>query len=280
MNDAPYISVVIAVLNRAQTLEQAITSVTCQTFQSKELLVIDGGSTDGSVEVIKENSENIAYWISEPDNGIYQAWNKALKVVKGKWVIFLGADDYFWDNKVLEEVSGRLKKIEQNVGIFYGLVNIVNFNGLALFTVGKDWMQSKKEFKTHNTIPHQAAFHRNRLFKQYGGFDESLQIAGDYDFLLRVLNKEEVYFCDELIVTAMRHGGVSSTFKTARLRLKEDYLIKKKHGLRIINYYWLRRVCITYLRELLRILVGEKKVYEIELRARKLIMKQSFWDHI
>ena len=280
MSSSPLISVVIAVFNNVHTLEQALTSVTSQTYQAKELLVIDGNSSDGSLEIIKNHSGDISYWVSEPDQGIYQAWNKALKKIKGEWVIFLGADDYFWDDRVLGKASERLKNLEESIGIFYGLVNVVNFDGKTLYTAGKGWEQSKKELVHRTSIPHPGTFHRHRLFKQYGSFDENLKIAGDYDFLLRVLRNEEAIFCDDFTITAMRYGGISSSFKTARLRLREDYMIKKKNGLSILNYYWFRKVFITYARELLILLVGENKARDIELKTRKSVKKESFWDHV
>jgi len=280
MNDNPLISVVIAVLNRAITIEQAITSVTNQTFQGIELVVIDGGSTDGSVDIIKKYSTEIAYWISEPDKGIYNAWNKALKKVKGEWVIFLGADDYFWNERVLADVVGELLRLDHTVDVLYGLVNIVNNDGLVLCTVGEEWEKAKKELVYRTSIPHQATFHRRQLFSKHLGFDENLQIAGDYDFFLRALKDSNVRFCGNMIVTAMRYGGISSTFETARIRINEDYYIKKKLGISIINIYWLRRLIITYLRESMNYFLGVNNTRKIEIGARKLIKKQTFWDHI
>ena len=98
---APLISVVTAVFNCKSTLQQCLDSVAQQTYAHIELIVIDGGSTDGTVELIQANAQRIAYWISEPDRGIYNAWNKALAKATGDWICFLGTDDYLLDAQVM-----------------------------------------------------------------------------------------------------------------------------------------------------------------------------------
>ena len=89
----PRISVVIAVYNGAQTIQRALDSIFEQTYRDLEVVVIDGGSTDGTQAILEHNASQIAYWVSEPDRGVYNAWNKALDHVTGDWVCFLGADD-------------------------------------------------------------------------------------------------------------------------------------------------------------------------------------------
>ena len=94
MKVRPLISIVVSVFNGADTLQQCIDSVTDQTYPAVELIVIDGGSTDGTREILLRNASKLAYWVSEPDRGIYHAWNKALVHAQGDWISFLGADDY------------------------------------------------------------------------------------------------------------------------------------------------------------------------------------------
>ena len=91
----PLISIIVAVYNGEKTLQRCIDSVFSQTYPHKELIIIDGGSTDGTVDILQTNNDKITYWKSEPDNGIYQAWNKALDHAKSDWICFLGSDDYF-----------------------------------------------------------------------------------------------------------------------------------------------------------------------------------------
>ena len=89
----PMISVIVAVYNGQATLKQCLDSVTQQTYENTELIVIDGGSTDGTVDLLRANQEKIAYWISEPDRGIYNAWNKALTQARGDWICFLRSEE-------------------------------------------------------------------------------------------------------------------------------------------------------------------------------------------
>src|SRR5579875_2525303 len=108
---APKITVIVAVLNGAQTLPRLMDSFTSQTYPFKEMIVLDGGSTDGSVEILHRRSEEIVYWETEPDRGLYHAWNKGLQRATGEWLCFLGADDRFWQEDVLERLVERLQAV-------------------------------------------------------------------------------------------------------------------------------------------------------------------------
>ena len=104
----PLISVIIAVFNGVKTLQQCINSVIQQNYKNIELIVIDGGSSDGTIDLLVLNSRDITYWISEADRGIYNAWNKALEQAHGDWICFLGADDFLWDEQVLVRMVSEL----------------------------------------------------------------------------------------------------------------------------------------------------------------------------
>ncbi|MDA3897412.1 MAG: glycosyltransferase [Desulfobacteraceae bacterium] len=93
----PKISIIVVVFNGAQTLERCLYSVVHQIYPCKELIIMDGGSTDGSVELLKRYDSQIKYWESKPDRGIYHAWNKALEHAEGEWICFIGSDDFFFD---------------------------------------------------------------------------------------------------------------------------------------------------------------------------------------
>lgn len=95
----PIVSIIVSVLNGKTTLQQCIDSVERQTYPNRELIVIDGGSRDGTLELLAENGGKISAWVSAPDRGIYNAWNKGLALAQGKWICFLGADDFFWEAK-------------------------------------------------------------------------------------------------------------------------------------------------------------------------------------
>ena len=211
MNDrpAPLISIIVAVFNGKATLQQCIDSVAQQTWPNRELIVIDGGSTDGTVELLNANREKIAYWISEPDRGIFNAWNKGLAHANGEWICFLGADDHLWDARVLERIAAQLDRIPPGIRVAYGQIMMLGAEGQQLYTVGAPWEEAGELFKQYMSIPHPAVMHRKSLFERHGKFDESFHIAGDYEFLLRELKTGVAVFIPDIIVIGMRAGGIS-----------------------------------------------------------------------
>ena len=114
------ISVITVSYNAAQTIEETLFSVCNQSYLNVEYIIIDGGSTDGTCEIIEKYRNKIGYFISEPDNGIYDAMNKGLKIATGDYVIFLGADDHFISLSVLEEVVEEMEKTNKTNIVFYG----------------------------------------------------------------------------------------------------------------------------------------------------------------
>ena len=239
----PLISVVVAVFNGVETLMRCIDSVSRQTYKKNELIVIDGGSVDGTRDLIESNSQHIAYWESERDRGIYHAWNKALLHVKGEWICFLGADDYLWDRDALGRIASHLSVIGTSVRVVYGQVNLVNENGDVLGTFGKRWCELRSSFLAGKALNiHQATFHHRSLFERHGRFDESFRIAGDYELLLRELRENEAVFVPHL-VTAMQHGGISSNPSSKAVTIREIIRARKMHGLTLslnLVAVWLR----------------------------------------
>src|SRR5665648_53877 len=188
MTSKPLISVIVAVYNGSKTLQRCIDSVYDQTYPDKELIIIDGGSTDGTVDLLVANNDKITYWQSEPDNGIYNAWNKALNHAKGDWIYFLGSDDYLWKSSVFEEISSHLFKAEsENIRLVYGQVARVTKNDEICCIEGDSWEYTRRGIVAEGicTFTHQGMFHHRSLFETYGKFDDSFKIAGDYELLIR-----------------------------------------------------------------------------------------------
>jgi len=240
MTSKPFISIIVAVYNGAKTLQRCIDSVSDQTYPNKEIIIIDGGSTDGTIEIIRSNKDKITYWRSEPDNGIYNAWNKALDHVGGDWIYFLGSDDYLWKISVFEEIIPHMVKAEsQDIRMVYGQVAMVTEDDEINYIEGMPW-----EYIWRNaiidgicTFAHQGMFHHRSLFELYGKFDDSFKIIGDYEMLIRAYKDgEDAYFMDGLIVAGMQTGGISSNYiKT----VKEIAKARRKNRLRVITIPWL-----------------------------------------
>jgi glycosyltransferase involved in cell wall biosynthesis len=225
------ISIVVAVRNGARTLQRCIDSVRNQAYPHKELIIVDGKSTDGTLEILSCNANAISWWISEPDIGIYAAWNKALLHVKGEWICFLGADDYLWDRDALGRIASRLSVIGTSARVVYGQVNLVNDNGDVLGTFGKRWCELRSSFLAGEALNiHQATFHHRSLFERHGRFDESFRIAGDYELLLRELRNNEALYVP-CVVTAMQHGGISSNPSSKAATIREIIRARGMHGL-------------------------------------------------
>src|SRR5262245_16489663 len=126
---APRISIVVALLNRRATLERCLDSVSGQSYAARELLVIDGGSADGSVEILQRRAAELAHWESAPDRGLYHAFNKALDRARGDWLYFLGADDYLWDGRALERMAPHLERAAPQARVVYAQANFVSPRG-------------------------------------------------------------------------------------------------------------------------------------------------------
>jgi len=271
------ISIIIAVFNGAKTLQQCIDSVSQQTYLNKQLIIIDGCSTDGTLELLKTNSEHISYWISEPDQGIYNAWNKALVQVKGEWICFLGADDFFWNTQVLAQMAERLTTIPPTIRVVYGQVMLLNKEGDPIYSIGEPWEKVKESFQQMMTIPHPSTMHRASLFEQYGGFDESFHIAGDYELLLRELKTKDAVFISDIIMTGMRQGGMSSTPRNILLSLQEIRRAQRLHGQHFAGRLWLMAMARSYIRLFLWHLLGEKLTRKVLDVGRAIMGLPSFW---
>jgi glycosyltransferase involved in cell wall biosynthesis len=226
----PKITVIISVYNGARNLQRCIDSVAGQEYIDKELVIMDGGSTDGTPNILEASDDSISYWESEPDGGIYHAWNKALQHASGDWICFLGADDYLYSSKVLNDMSARLAAAYPKVRVVYGRVEIRDHGGRQVATIGEPWEVARKEFFERMNIPHPGTFQHRSLFEEHGHFDETFRIAGDYELLMRELKERSALFVDTP-VSVMQSGGVSDSGKFGLLQIRERFGARRKNGL-------------------------------------------------
>lgn len=278
MPGKPLISVITATFNAARFLPDTIRSIRAQSYPNVEWIIIDGGSTDTTVELLKTNEDIIDFWLSEPDRGIYSAWNKGLAQAQGEWLCFLGADDYFWNAQVLAQVCEQLKGLPENVHVAYGQIMLVNADGNSIHAFGEPWENVKERFKQAMSIPHQGTMHRRSLFEQHGQFDESFRIAGDYELLLRELKSADACFIPGIIIAAMRQGGgISSSPGNSLIVLRESRRAQKKNGLRLPGRIWLIAVARLYLRLLLWNILGEQLARKTLDLGRRAMGLPPFW---
>ncbi len=281
MRTQPLISIIVAVYNGSETLQQCIGSVINQTYSNRELIVIDGCSTDKTIDLLVLNQKNLSYWISEPDRGIYDAWNKGLKHATGDWIIFLGSDDYFYNERVLEDLVPFLPIVPSTIRIIYGQVMIVSKAGQALYKIGQPWYTIKKKFRQIMCIPHTGTFHHHSLFKLHGKFDESYRIAGDYEFLLRELKYSDAFFIEGCIVAAMRVGGIGSDPSNSIQVMCETRRAARKHGMFLPGWPWITAMINIYFKSALWIFLGDRRSRKLLDFARKVIKKKPpYWTKI
>ena len=276
----PLLTIIIAVFNGDKTIQQCIDSVALQSYPHKQLIIIDGGSTDDTVQLLQENNDVINYWVSEPDTGIYNAWNKGLIKANGEWVCFLGADDYLWNEHVLEEITSQLVNIPEDINIVYGQIMILTNNEVALYSIGESWDKIKTRFKQLMCIPHQAVMHRKVLFEKNGLFDESFRIAGDYEWLLRELKTNNALFMPDLIITGMRQGGVSSDPSNTLTTMREIRRAQKMHGQSFPGWLWLMAMVRVHIRLFLCSLLGDQTTKKILDRYRVIKGLPTYWTKI
>lgn len=274
----PSISIIIATYNAGETLQKCIDSIAAQTYEDYELIIIDGGSTDNTTSIIKENSQVISHWLSEKDEGIYDAWNKGLAKAKGDWMCFLGADDYLWKNDVLTLMASYLKSQAISTRLVYGKVALLNSFDEHICSIGAPWRVAGPKFHYTMSVPHPGTMHRRSLFQEHGTFDKSFRIAGDYELLLRELKNKQAGFLP-MIMVGMRQGGVSSNPKNSLLMLKELRRAQIKHKQRL-SLYWMLALTRVYIRVSLWKIVGDRKARRLLDIGRMIMGEAPYWTKL
>lgn len=232
------VSIVIATYNAAHTLAKCIDSILSQDYPSKELIIIDGGSDDGTIDLLEKYHSYIHYCCSEPDGGIYHAWNKALKIISGDWVLFIGADDYFLFN---EAISQMMQLTGPEIDFVSAKVSLISKKGKVIKELGRPW--NSFIMKRWMALAHPGMLHNRKLFTMYGGFSVDYRIAGDYEFIMRVSAQKllQLRFLDTPII-GMLASGISNQHTT--LAIKENYLIQKKIFPHLKLLFWLNYIYI------------------------------------
>jgi len=214
----PIVSIITVVFNGAKTLRATMDSIVSYLGDEVEHIVIDGGSTDGSQDIIAEYAGHLAYWVSERDSGIYDAWNKGLARASGRYISFVGADDVL----LPDAMGAYLSHIRQQPEIEYWSSKVA-LGHMAGRVIGQPWRWNR--FRRYMTVAHVGSLHRRDLYDRFGAYDMSYRIVGDYEFLLRAGASLKAGFVDQ-VTAVMGDGGVSNKF--AFQALVETVSAKKK----------------------------------------------------
>ena len=209
------ISIITVNLNNYQGLLKTMNSVLSQTSNDYEWIVIDGGSTDGSKELVSQHQEGIAYWVSETDSGIYNAMNKGIARASGEYLLFLNSGD-FLKKDCLQSAVPKLRG-----DIMVGRVESADTGKLSYQYEDQTFLFSQLY---SYSFPHQASFIKRDLFNRYGMYEEQYKILSDWEFFIRVLLKEDIQmqFVSD-VISVVEDNGISQTdtrlFKKERKKL-------------------------------------------------------------
>lgn len=241
LSGQPLVSIVTVVYNGERLLERTIQSVLNQSYSNLEYIIIDGGSSDGTVEIIRKHEDRLAYWISEPDKGISNAFNKGLAVCKGELIGMINADDWYPEKAVELAVVGA-----REGEVVYG--NLQFWEGDS---PGYHYEANHHRLHLEMTLNHPATFARRELYQKFGTFDENLRCAMDYDLLLRFLTGGARFQYVNEVLANMQDAGISDL--NWKLGCQEVRQAKDRHlGHPWKNrlWYWKQTASISLTRSL------------------------------
>jgi glycosyltransferase involved in cell wall biosynthesis len=241
-HNLPLISIITVSHNAADFIEQTLASVLSQDYPLIEYIVIDGASTDGTVDIIRRYESRLAYWHTRPDGGLAQAFNLGLARAHGDWILYLNADDFFVDSSIVSRLVPYLCH-HRNADVVFGQAEII-FSGKEVQAfpfsrlLGRPW--SWTIFRLYNFLPHQSAFTNREYFDRVGNFDETCSISVDYEHYLRGGKNLRAVFVPHL-VSKMRLGGLSHRHLLTSLREYKKSQLKNRAlsfwGAWLVFYY-------------------------------------------
>ena len=232
MYKRPKISIVTISHNSEDTINDTINSVLSQDYDDIEYIIIDGKSTDKTIEIIKSYGNKITYFISEEDDGLYDAMNKGIRAAKGDIVGILNSDDFYYTNHVISDIA-EVFMFNDTDSVYGDLlyVDTIKTNKIRRYWKSGDFKISK--MRNGWTVPHPTFFVKKDIYNKLGLYSIRLKSASDYEMVLRLLykNKISVYYLPKILVK-MRIGGISNYSIWSRLRgNNEDYIAWKMNGL-------------------------------------------------
>jgi glycosyltransferase involved in cell wall biosynthesis len=218
----PFFTILTASLNKGATLRKTLESIRNQSFQNFEHIVVDGGSSDQTLEILKnyQNTYNMI-WISEPDKGIADALNKGLKLVMGRYVLVIQADDALLDNHTIKNVYSTLKTEAFDIYAFPVAWNTLGRARTVNKLVRVLWWN-----RFRNIFPHQGIFVHRTVFDRIGRYNERFSISMDYDFFYRALLSKCTVKFETMPVALINRDGISSNEKYWSHRLQEEFSIQ------------------------------------------------------
>lgn len=226
------VSIITVVKDNERFIEDSIKSVLSQSYQSIEYIIIDGSSTDGTVEKIKKYSNKISKFLSEKDSGIYDAMNKGIELSTGDIIGFLNSDDVFANSEMISAIVQKFKN--ENIKGCYGDLVYMDKDLKRVIRYWKSGKYKKDAFRKGWMVPHPTLFLLREVYLEFGKFRTDFRVSADYEFMLRLIEKNGVllYYIPNVLVK-MRIGGKSGlSIKKMLLKAKEDMVAWRINGLK------------------------------------------------
>jgi len=239
--DKPLISIITVVYNGEEFLEETILSVINQSYDNVEYIIVDGGSSDGTLDIIKKYEDRIDYWVSERDKGISDAFNKGVKVARGNYINFQGDGDGFVFNDSLEKIFLDINL--RGVMLVSARIQRIDIEGNELFTSKYIDQFDHKSLLFRMSMPHQGLFTHKKYFEKYGLFDINNIFCMDYDHLLRSYHEFPKVVTKNIVVARWRDDGLGNgrtldIFKEYD-KIKRDNNVASSFVLDFIKYWTL-----------------------------------------
>lgn len=238
VNSLPLITVVTVVFNGVKDVEMTMKSVLDQTYRNIEYIVIDGGSTDGTVDVIRKYQDRISLWISEPDNGLYDAMNKAVRLSKGEWINFMNVGDTFYSPTTVEEIFNDKK---YDADMIYGDHEVIYDFGLSRMKKAGDWSNLWKGM----IFSHQSLFARSSVLRKYM-FNDKRREASDFEFIYTTYINRHTHQHVDMVVSKYLAQGPSDIYRTRQVMIAWSIVRRSRNTLRV-NIYYLSLLAKTFI---------------------------------
>jgi glycosyltransferase involved in cell wall biosynthesis len=277
----PFLSIIVATKGSGENLEECVRSMIGQSNRSIQLIIqecrIDRSLNRKLLDLIDEAwSKGIeCSYECYQDKGIADAWNRAIRRSKGRWVLFLGSDDELYSPTTIQELEPILQEAEEKTQIVYGLVEMVSKSGSALPTAGRKWEEiSRRFFRCEEFIPHQGVLHHTDALRTCRAFNTDYRILADQEMLMRIIEDQEPWFLERTIISRMRVGGLSTNRRFILSATLEAVRLSRSRRNGRVSPTLALRACKASIIQLIFNMAGNSATLEIMNFVRRFILRQ------